>query len=110
MTTSSLGGLSKVVVPIDGIKTVASAGTPEALVATDTFVQSVELYAQKAQFTDNAGDIGLGWSATNGTQYKRMAAGDKFSMTAGEGNKLNLAAVYIDVVTAGDGVSFVALP
>jgi hypothetical protein len=100
----------RVVTPITGRKTVALTTVPEKLVATPTYVQSVELVAQKAQASANAGIIYIGWTAGDGTQDRPMAAGDKWSITADQGQKLDLSQIYIDPATAGDGVTFTAIP
>lgn len=101
---------SRIVTPITGRKTVASAGTPEALVSAPRSVQSVELVAQKAQNSANTGTVYIGWSATNGTQDRPMAAGDKWAITAGPNQMLDLSQIYIDVATDADGVTFTAIP
>jgi hypothetical protein len=100
-----------VITPIDGIKTVAATGTPEALVSTPRTVQSVELVPQKAQGTANTGTVYIGWQSGNGLQYRPIAPTDQpFAITAPFGSKLDLSQIYIDAATAGDGVSYVAIP
>lgn len=100
----------RIITPIENAKTVTSAGTPEAVSATSLAVQSVEFIAQKDQGSANSGNIWIGFSATNGAQRRLMAPGDVWAITADQGQKLDLAGIYVDVATNGDGVTYVAIP
>ncbi len=96
--------------PAGGVKIVTASGTPEQLMSKG-LAQSIEFQAQKAQFTDNAGDVAIGWSSTNGEQYRTLSPGDPpFTIEAPYGSKLDLSTFYIDVMTNGDGVTYVYLP
>jgi hypothetical protein len=100
----------RIITPIQSKKTVAAANTPEALVAKSTAVQSVELVAQKDQNSANTGTIWVGWSSADGVCNRPMSPGDILPITAPFGQKLDLGAIYIDVATANDGVTFTAIP
>ena len=84
-----------------GVKTVATAGTDEALVASSTPAVWVTIQAQ----TDNTGGIAVGASAVDAT----VATGTGVYLAAGESVTLpvdNLADVYIDSTVNGDGVRY----
>ena len=97
------------VTPVTGRKTVAATGTPEALSATHVYAQSVELVAQKAQGSANAGTVYVGWTSGNGEQDRPLAPGDTWVITAPDGKKLDLAEIYIDPANPGDGVTWTAV-
>lgn len=90
-TPSSLG---------NGRKTVASAGTAEALAAS-TSCKSVTVTAE----TDNTGVISVGGSGVIATLATRtgtpLNAGDSFTLEID-----NLSKVYIDTTVSGDGVTY----
>jgi hypothetical protein len=93
---------------IEGSKVVASTTVPERLTLTPTFVSSVEFIAQKAQGSANAGNIWVGVVGTDGTPKRLMATGDKMTISANKGEKIDLSAIWIDVATNGDGVTYLA--
>lgn len=95
---------------IQSSKTVAATGTPEALVSASKAVQAVEIIAQKGQNSVNTGTIWIGVSLTDGTPNRPMAPGDILPLTAPFGSKIDLNQLTIDVATAGDGVTFTAIP
>ena len=83
-----------------GVKTVATAGTDEAL-AGSTACKKVVIQAQ----TDNTGVIAVGASGVDAT----VATGTGVLLEAGDILELdiaNLASVYIDATIDGDGVRF----
>lgn len=96
--------------PITGRKTVTATGTPEALVSASRCVQSVEIRAQKSQNSANTGNVYVGFSSGNGEQDVPLEPGDVWAVTMDQGQKLDLATIYIDVATNGDGVTFTAIP
>lgn len=100
----------RIITPIEGKKTVASSGTPEAIYSSSLAVQSIEIIAQKDQNSANTGTIWVGWTSTNGAPRRPMAAGDTWSIAAPFGSKLDLGAIYVDVANNGDGVTFTAIP
>jgi hypothetical protein len=87
------------------IKTVAATGTPEAIAATATLFKMATLIGVKAARTNNTGIVYVGASATNDTQPLAVSPGERVSLEAPPGQKLDLAAIYVDVLNAGDGVA-----
>jgi hypothetical protein len=84
-----------------GVKTVAVAGTDEALVASATYCRWVIIQAQ----TDNTGVIAVGEAGVDAA----VAAGTGVALEAGDSITLpikNLALVFIDATVSGDGVRF----
>ena len=88
----------------DGIKTVASTATPEALTSTSTQVDFVEIQA----LSSNTTTLTIGTSAVvHGTTTQRgvkLAAGDTWTAYG-----VNLKDVYVDVGVNGEGVAWEAV-
>lgn len=87
----------------DGVKTVTTAGTDEAL-ATTTACKKVIIQAQ----TDNTGIIAVGASGVDAT----VATGTGVALAAGEAIELeitDLADIYIDSTVNGEGVRYTYL-
>lgn len=86
-----------------GRKTVASAGTAEALAAS-TVIKSVTITAE----TDNTGVVTIGGAGVIAALSTRtgtpLNAGESFSLDIA-----NLASVYADVTVSGDGVTYTAV-
>jgi hypothetical protein len=85
----------------DGVKTVTTAGTDEAL-AGSTACKKVDIQAQ----TDNTGLIAVGGSGVDATE----ATGTGIILYAGGTYSLeidNLADIYIDATVSGEGVRYV---
>ena len=84
----------------DGVKTVASAGTAEALSTT----QNAKWVTIQAQ-TDNTGVIAVGGSGVLATVATgtgvALAAGESFTIPAND-----LKNIYIDATVSGDGVRY----
>lgn len=91
------------------VKTVAATGTPEAIAATTTLVDSVVIYGQKALATNNTSTCYIGPTSGNGTQLLPIAAGSYVTLSAPTGKKIDLAGIFVDVGTNGDGVIYTAL-
>lgn len=83
----------------NGQNTVAAAGTAEAL-ASSQAVKSVTIKA----LSGNTGDIYVGNSDVDNTNGFVLSPGDTISMDIA-----NLATVYIDSATNGDGVSYIGV-
>ena len=84
-----------------GVKTVASAGTDEALVSAITWAKWVIIQAQ----TDNTGYIAVGASGVDAT----VATGNGVALTAGAMITVpceDLKDIYIDATVTGDGVRY----
>ena len=64
------------------VKTVASAGTPEALTATETLVEAVEIEAKKGRNTNNAAVIYIGFTPANDSQLKAISPGNTYNFSA----------------------------
>ncbi len=98
-TTLGIGSLNS------GVKTVSATGTPEPLVASTTYVNSVLIQAGKAR-SANASSVWVGFSVTNDAQPIELLPGDAISFEAPPGKRIDISGIYIDVTTANDGVRF----
>ena len=85
-----------------GNKTVTSAGTAEALASSDTLIKALTIKADEA----NTNKIYPGDSTVDNTYAGPLSAGDSLSLTWPEGDMGNLADIYIDADTNGEGVVF----
>lgn len=99
--TNAIGKVGHDIADIgDGVKTVTTAGTDEAL-AGSTACKRVTIQAQ----TDNTGWIAVGTSGVDATEATGtgvlLAAGDVYELEID-----NLADVYIDSTVNGEGVRF----
>lgn len=92
-----------------GRKAVAAAGTPETLVAADTFVEHVEIHARKNPTTANAGAVYVGVSSAAGSNYRVLLAGEYFMLYSSHGKKINLKDIWVDAATNADAVTYTAL-
>ena len=84
-------------------KTVAAAGTAEALVASSQRARSVTIIPK----TSNTGQVYVGGSDVASTTNDGLDAGESVDFEAV--NWLDMADVYIDVDTDGEGVDFYAV-
>lgn len=85
-----------------GVKTVASAGTDEALVASATPAKWVTIQAR----TDNTGNIAIGGAGVDANE----ATGTGVLLAAAASITLpvdDLADVFVDATVSGDGVRFI---
>lgn len=89
-----------------GFKTVALVATPEALAASSTLVQSLIIKAYKSRSAQNTGLVWIGHTSTNDAQSYPLSPGDSLAFEAPPGKKIDLNTIFIDVETAGDGVTF----
>ena len=83
----------------NGQKTVASAGTAEALAASTTCVS----ITMKALLT-NTGSVYVGDSSVDSSNGFILAAGDALALDISD-----LATIYLDADVNGEGVSFIYL-
>jgi len=92
-------------------KTVAVPGVAEPLVAVQTFASRFLLTAKKATGA-NTGNVYLGDSTVNRTsnQQTLLSAGDAIGLDSPLGTKFDLAQLYLDAATAGDGLTGMYLP
>lgn len=93
----------------EGYKAPAATNTPEALVSTSTLCTAVEIVAVRSNRTANTSSMWLGYTATNDSQRKELAPGATWTLESNEGEQLDLATIYVDSVTVGDGVIFTYL-
>lgn len=87
------------------IKTVADTGTPEAITSTNLWVTSVTLKGVKAARTANTSTCYVGFLATDNSQAFALSSAGEIVIQARSGATLNLAHIYIDVLSNGDGVA-----
>lgn len=83
---------------VSGAKDVTTAGTAEALAASQA-VRSVVVRAKSA----NTGVVYVGTSTVDSTEGFPLAADEAITL-----NVNDLAAVYLDVATSGEGVHYIA--
>ena len=88
---------------ISSEKTVTAAGTAEALAAGSQRVRSLTVIAK----TGNTGQVYVGGSDVASTTNDGLAPGDGLEVPAE--NWLDLADVYLDVDTNGEGVDYYAV-
>lgn len=91
------------------VNTVAAANTPEALVGSQTLVESVIIQAKKGFNSANTSAVFVGFSGTNDSNYLELLPGDSVTLTAPQGKKLDLNLIYIECVTEGDGVTYTSV-
>ena len=93
--------------PHGGSKTVTTAGTGEALVATSTPAKSVVIIAKNG----NTDDVCIGDSGVDKTTSRQVVrtAGQSVSITAEPGYYIDLHEIYVDVDVNGEGVDFIYL-
>lgn len=105
----SANGSTTATTETQGLKTVASAGTPEAL--GSGLVESVAIRPKKTRTTANTGNIYIQNVVTNDLAggWELTPTDAPLVLVAPVGKKINLAAIFIDVVTNGDGVIYFAL-
>lgn len=92
------------VTPIQIVKTVAAAGTPEPLAAGGTYFRVATVAAKKAARTDNVGNVYLGVGAANDSQPLKLLPAEEIEIKSPDGQRYDLNDFYLDVETAGDGV------
>ena len=92
--------------PKQGKKTVTAAGTAEAL-ASGIVAKSVTIQALRG----NTNKVYIGTSSVSSTAYGvSLLAGETFSVSNdGHDSRINLADIYIDVDTNGEGVTYFAV-
>ena len=85
---------------LSGAKTVAVAGTAEAMVGASQRVKSVVIIAKSG----NTNQVYVGGSDVNSATNGGLAAGESITVEAVAW--LDLADIYLDVGFAGEGVDF----
>ena len=85
-------------------KTVAAAGTPEAIAGDGTDFRIATILGKKAARTNNTGAVYVGIGSTNDTQPFVIQPGETITISMAEGKKGDLNDWCVDVENAGDGV------
>ena len=96
----------RVVTPVQGSKLPAATGTPEALATEQTLVRFLRIRAMRSGRVANTGSVYVGFSATNDAQLEELVPSEWLTLTPPAGEYLDLATIYVDAVTLGDGVIF----
>jgi|TARA_Y100000310_G_scaffold278625_2_gene297142 hypothetical protein len=81
-------------------QTVAAAGTAEALVASSLFVRGLTIRAK----VTNGGNVYIGSSAVADTDNDGLRPNDSMTITDSIG--FDLAEVFVDADTNGEGIDF----
>lgn len=91
------------------LKTVAATGTPEAL--GSGLVESVAIRPKKTRTTANTGNVWIQNVVTNDLAggWELAPTDAPLVLSAPVGKKIDLAAIFIDVATNGDGVIYTAV-
>lgn len=84
---------------VTGKKTVAAAGTAEALGEAQVLAVGVTIKAE----ADNTGTVYVGNDAVDADSGFQLAKGESIFIPIAD-----LAAVYLDVSVSGDGVTYIA--
>lgn len=108
-TTPGVSASTTAMTGAQGVKAVASAGTPVLLVAATTLVDSVVIAAQKSITAANTGNIYVGFSSTGGQNYIVLTPGQSVAIQAPAGKKVDLHLIYIDAATNADAVAYTSL-
>jgi hypothetical protein len=89
-----------------GQKTVSSAGTEEALVATALEVEAVTIKA----LAGNADVVYIGLNPVTSSTGFELSAGDSWTWNSPDPNRflLDISLIFLDVGTNGEGVSYIA--
>lgn len=86
-----------------GDEDIGSAGTAEAIETTSYRVSSLLIIAKD----NNAGRLFYGGSDVASTTQRGLAAGESITLS---GHKpFDIATIYLDVATSGDGADFVGV-
>ena len=89
-------------------KTVTTAGTSEALAATNFLLWASLTIVAKDNNTGRVYVGGLISSTVASTTNRGLAAGDVLEITPSRGHSIDLSAVYLDVSVSGEGVDYYA--
>mgnify|MGYP001567339441 FL=1 len=89
-------------------KTVTSAGTSEALAATNFLLWNALTIVAKDNNTGRVYVGGLISSTVASTTNRGMGPGDTLILRPSRGHSIDLSAVYLDVSVSGEGVDYYA--
>ena len=93
------------VAPTQSRVVVTTAGTPVALAATSTLVDSFEVHARKNVTTANTGAVYIGFSSSAGNNYRVLLPGENFPFGKIEGKKWDLHTVFVDAANSADAIT-----
>jgi hypothetical protein len=84
---------------------ISTPGTAQSLAASNTFYTSIRIVAKREDAV-NTGDVYIGPSGVNKdtAHYHTLSPGDTWETTAAPGTKLDIGDLYLDAVTATDGI------
>lgn len=91
---------------VRGYKVPAATATPEAIAAAGTYVTTVTIWGIKAARTNNTGSVWVDSLSTNDLQAIEVPSGTPVVFTAPPGKVIDLGELYVDSVTAADGVYY----
>ena len=92
-------------------KTNSDAATPVRVAATrGNYFRSATFYGKLHARTNNTGSVYLGVNSANNTQAIEVPAGGAVVISAPANTYLDLYDIYLDVVTANDGVVVIWTP
>jgi len=91
--------------PVGGAKTVTTAGTGVALVASATPAQM--LYVRAKNTNTNLVYVGDSSVDKDSSRQMALAANEAVAIAAASGYRLDIAEWYVDAVVNGEGVDFV---
>lgn len=91
---------------VRGTKAPAATGTPEALAADGTYVQTVTIVALRTGRVANTSSVWIDSTATNDAQLLELIPGAFVTLTAPPGKVIDLNDIYVDSTTLTDGVFF----
>lgn len=94
---------SRATILLSGEKTVTATGTAEALVGADDRVKSVKIIAKSG----NTNQVYVGGPDVDTSTNDGLDAGESLEIEPGQ--FFNLADVFLDVDTNGEGVDFYAV-
>lgn len=94
---------------VRGLKAPAAIGTPEALAAAGTFVQTVTIWALRAARVANTGSVFVDTTSANDAQLIELTPAAYVTFTAPPGKVIDLADIFVDAATLTDGVLYVGM-
>lgn len=86
------------------IVTNTSTTVPVQLVTTNLNIRSCTIYGLRSARVVNTGDIYLGTNPTNDYQFLKITTAAELVISMPPDRTFNLSSLYLDVVTANDGV------
>lgn len=86
----------------------SSTTVPKQLTNVTMYVRSVTFIGKSSnQGSANAASVFIGFSSTDGANVYEIQSGTIHVFTPPPGDSLNLADIYVDVVSANDGLAII---